>query len=135
MTRDNYVVHYWFIDSTYWDDGNRSTHREKEFTRQDIAVDFARGIVKNGTTETSKVSGKTSKFTVSRDSIRVDKVITHTIPWWAILDDEDYLVKQLASKMKYGDFDGLSELKSEIIEHFDKSKFDRLFFKSKEGLA
>jgi pterin-4a-carbinolamine dehydratase len=130
-----YKVTYYFVDDTYWDDGNRTTSRNKEFKTYDQAVDFAKEIVAKGTRETSRQTGKTQDFRVDKSSVLIEEIVISVTryPWWVVLDDSDYITNKIKGHLKHDNFKALAEFEKEVIGHYDATKFKTLLSKAKES--
>lgn len=133
-TTTKYKVTYWFVDSTYWDDGNRTTSRKKEFKSYDEAVAFSKKIVAEGTEETSAHSRKTEKFRIERDNVLIEEITSKQYPWWGVFDDSDYIEEKIASYLKYDHFKMLAEFQTEVEDFYDKERFYLSLKKAKERL-
>lgn len=128
----SFRITYHFVDDTYWDDGNRTTSRTKEVASYSDAVDFVRSIVKKGTIETSRETGKSKRFHIDKKSVRVSQVTTRDYPWWYILDDFEYIVDTLRKKLERHDFAGLASFEQQVVEFYDRDHWKRALTKVKE---
>lgn len=109
----NYIVHYSFVDTSYWDEGNRSTSRTRSFKTYEDAVKFCENAVSSGVIEAGE-QGEVATL-LDKDDIYIEKVTSENIPWYRIFQDKNYLVTKIERLIDRGDMRGLLDLQDEVI--------------------
>lgn len=86
----NYRVKVFFVDDTYWDDGNRTTSRSHDFATLSEAVGFKLKIVEAGSyPTTSSVTGEPLDRAIDADDVNIYKWRTDKPQWgWLVLKDD-----------------------------------------------
>jgi hypothetical protein len=131
---NKYRVTYYFVDNTYWDDGNRTTSRKKEFDTYDEAIAFCKQAVAQGVSEQSKVTRKTDKFRVDKDSIHLEEVVTKRYPWWYVFNDHDYIVKKIRDYLKWDNYSQLASFEKEVIDLYDQERWKQALRNAKDSM-